>query len=164
MQGEEGNIVKVRINASGKRIIGYVELYAKDARTTHPRISDILNSAEPFLLIREEEDSSVDEGRFQAIPKDSLSYVEALDEPENPSWLRIEGTLRPITVELREPAATLRGELFVPTEDNWVTVLLDGLTFINLVNVEFVNSVERYEYLAISKSHAEEVVAFSQFL
>ena len=61
------------------------------------------------------------------------------------------------------PPATLRGELFVPTQDNWVTVLLEGLRrFINLVNVEFVNSVERYEYLAISKSHvvvAEDVVA-----
>jgi hypothetical protein len=163
MQSKEGNIVKLRINASGKRIIGFTELYARDPRTRHPRISDILNSAEPFLLIREEEDSSVDEGRFQAIPKDSLSYVEVLDEPENPSRLCIEGTLRPITVELREPPATLRGQLFVPSQDNWVTVLLDGLRpFINLVNVEFVNSVERYEYLAISKSDvvvAEDVVA-----
>ena len=153
MQGEEGNIVKLRINASGKRIIGHVERYVKDARTTHPRISDILNSAEPFLLIRKEEDSSVDEGGFQAIPKDSLSYVEALDEPENPSWLRNEGTLRTISLELREPVATMRGELWVPSEGKVSEVLNDSRRFISLLNVEFVNSVERYKYLAISKSH-----------
>jgi hypothetical protein len=153
MQSEEGNIVRLRINASGKRIIGFMELYARDPRTTHPRISDTLNSAEPFLLIREDEDSSVDKGGFQAIPKDSLSYVEALDEPENPSWLRDEGTLRTISLELREPVATLRGDLWVPSEGKVSEVLNDSRRFINLLNVEFVNSVERYKYLAISKSH-----------
>lgn len=153
MHSKENNVVKMRINASGKRIIGFVELYAKDPRTTHPRISDILNSAEPFLLIRDEEDSSADNGGFQAIPKDSLSYVEALDEPDNPSWLCNEGMLRTISLELREPVATVRGELWVPNEGNVSEVLNDSRRFINLLNVEFVNSVERYKYLAISKSH-----------
>ncbi|HXV62761.1 MAG TPA: hypothetical protein VEK15_18830 [Vicinamibacteria bacterium] len=146
-------IVKLRINASGKRIIGFVDLFAKDAGTTHPRISDILNNVEPFLLIREAEDSAGEERGFQAIPKDSLSYVEALDEPENPAWLCKAGDRRRITVELREPSATVKGDILVPTGSKLSEVLNDSRRFINVLSAEFVDSVERYRYLAVNKSH-----------
>jgi hypothetical protein len=156
MSADKRRFVKVRINATGKRLIGYVDLlaptYPVDRRTEHPRISDVLNGPDFFLLIQEEEEpSALENDDFRAIPKDALSYVEALDEPENPPALCLEGTLRKVTVELERPAMSLQGELFVPYDCKTSDVLNDPRRFISLRNVQFLDSVERYDYLAVAK-------------
>jgi len=142
--------VKVRINACGQRIIGYVHLPPGVTR-----MSDFLNSPEPYLMVRESETLSPD-GRepFRAVLKEAISYVQALEEPEPILSLRKDGAFRWVTAELKGLDATIDGELFVPAESDMPAVLNDGRRFINLRNVHFQRSVERYDYLAVSKRHA----------
>lgn len=156
MPADGQRFVKVRINASGKRIIGYVDLlaatYPVNRRPEHPRISDVLNGPDFFLLIQEDErPSALEDDDFLAIPKDALSYVEALDEPENPPSLCLEGTHRTVNVELEEPSMSLRGELFVPYDCKASDMLNDTRRFLSLRDVRFIDSVERYNYVAVAK-------------
>ena len=75
MASEDTRIVRVRINVSGKRLIGYVPLPPGE----FSRLSDVLNGSEPYILIRDEEAPSARQSR--AILKDAISYVEAVVEP-----------------------------------------------------------------------------------
>ena len=147
MQPEDNRIVKVRVNASGKRAIGYVDLPAE-----HQRISDILNGPEDYLMLRQEERPlPSDERGIVAIFNEAISYVEALEEPERSKSLRREGKFHPVTAELKEPAVTIQAELFVP-ENGTIRAVLNGpRRFINLRNVRFINSIEKYGYLAVGK-------------
>jgi hypothetical protein len=70
MTTEDTKIVRVRLNVSGKRLIGYVPLPPGE----FSRFSDVLNSAEPYILIRDQEQApEPGQGTSRAILKDSIS-------------------------------------------------------------------------------------------
>ncbi len=50
---EKNMIIKVRVNASGKRTIGYAHLLPE-----HHRISDILNGNDDYLVLQQEDRTS----------------------------------------------------------------------------------------------------------
>ena len=150
MGSEHTRVVRVRINASGKRLIGYVPLPPGE----FSRLSDVLNGAEPYILIRDQEAPSVPgKGQSRAILKDTISYVEVVVEPgfqrKSPK-----GVFEAVTLSLREPAVTVSGELFVPQPATVMDVINDSRRFINLRNVGFRNSVEAYGFLAVGKAQA----------
>jgi hypothetical protein len=113
-----------------------------------------LNSAEPYILIRDQEQApEPGKGTSRAILKDSISYVEALVEPgfqrQSP-----QGGFQSITLSLAEPAVTIEGELFVLRPGTVMDVFNDARRFINLRNVRFRDSVEAYGFLAVGKAQA----------
>ena len=140
-------VVKVRVNASGKRVIGYVDLSDQ-----YNRISDILNGPETsFLVHLEETPSDLKNNNYYIIQKDAISYVEALEEPQKQDYLRQEGSFQPVTVELIEPNVQMQAELFVLQEKNVFESLNDSRPFINLRHAHFVDSFEEYKFLAVGK-------------
>ena len=150
MTAEDTKVVRVRLNVSGKRLIGYVPLPPGE----FSRFSDTLNSSEPYILIRDREGPlESGTGLSRAVLKDSISYVEALAEPgfqrKSP-----QGAFRAVTLSLRDTAVTLVGELFVPQPGSTMDVFNDPRRFINLRNVRFLDSVEAYDFLAVGKAQA----------
>lgn len=147
---ENPRVVRVRVNASGLRIIGFVHLPDEVYRT-----SDVLNSAAPYLLVQDtDEPSPLEKGGFRAVLKDSISYVEALEEPSAPDGLRRAGMFTVIAVELRSPALRMEGVIFTPEGETPYEVVNDSRRFISLRNVQFHKSVERYDFLAVGKGAA----------
>ena len=149
MTAENTQIVRVRVNISGIRLIGFVSLPPPGEFS---RFSDVLNSAEPYILIREGSPESGD-GPSQAVLKDSITYVEALVEPDF-QRRSPQGTFETVAVSLKKPVVTLSGELFVPQHVTALDVFNDGRRFINLRNVEFRDSAEAYDFLAVGKAQA----------
>jgi len=151
MDSENIKVVKVRLNVSGLRLIGYVPLPPGE----FSRFSDVLNGSEPYILIRDEEvPPETGKGPSRVILKDSISYVEALAEPGF-QRLTPQGEFHAITLRLKEPAVTLEGELFVPQPGTVMDVFNDARRFINLRNVDFRDSVEAYDFLVVGKVHAQ---------
>ena len=144
----ESRIVKVRVDASGRRWVGYVEL-----AVGNDRISDDLNNAAPFLFGRSDEPSG-DIGEQWAVHKDAVSYVVALEEPARPASLRSRGKFHRVTVELVQPATTLVAELFVPSGSTAKAVLNASPRFINLRNVSFSDDPQVFEYLALGRNQS----------
>ena len=150
MTTEDTQIVRIRVNVSGIRLIGFVSLPPGE----FSRFSDVLNSAEPYILIRgEDEPREPGEHSSRAVLKDSITYVEALAEP---GFKRrsLQGAFQAVTVSLKKPATTLSGELFVSQDMTAIDVVNDGRRFINLRNVRFRDSVEAYDFLAVGKPQA----------
>ena len=153
MTGDDTKIVRVRLNVSGKRLIGYVPLPPGE----FSRFSDVLNGAAPYILIRDQAVPEPGTGASRAILKNSISYVEALAEPDFQRQSP-QGAFQPIALSLTEPTVTIEGELFVPQSGTVMDVLNDARRFINLRNVNFRDSVEAYGFLAVGKAQAHLIV------
>ena len=150
MAGEDKKVVRVRVNVSGKRFIGFVPLPPGE----FSRFSDVLNGAEPYLLLRDQEaPPELGTGLSQAVLKDAISYVETLVEPGFQRKAP-QGGFQAITLSLGERAVTLSGELFVPLPGTVTEVFNDSRRFMNLRNVGFPDSVEAYGFLAVGKAQA----------
>lgn len=141
-------MVKVRINASGKRVIGSVVL-----PEGFERISDVLNDQSNWLEVL-----PVDAGiskkvqGSQVMVKEAITYVEAIEEPRQHTSALHCGRFVPVVVEMKEPAPQqLVAELFVPYDETLFDVLSDGRKFVCMRNVHFPNFVERYPFLAVNK-------------
>ena len=129
---KKSRFVKVRVNASGRRIIGIIVV-----PPPHFRVSDYLNSHDDFLLVKQE--------------KAAISYLEALEEGEDSGSRPKSGAFHPVTITMKNHAGTIEGELFIPEGDSLVGTLNRIRRFVNLRKVEFVNSPERYDFLAVCK-------------
>jgi hypothetical protein len=141
--------VRLRINASGRRQIGSLDLSEQ-----YDRISDFLNSREPFLLLRQEFEGSAGAAQpFEAVLKDAITYVEALEE-ERTTVLSSppKGAFQQVILELAAPRAIIRANIFVPDGETIGSVLNDDRRFISLRSIEFEGSSESYNYLAVGKS------------
>jgi len=147
---KQKKIVKVRVNASGKRIIGIISV-----PPPHFRVSDYLNSHDEFLLVKQDKTDI-------ALLKDSISYIEALEEGDDTGSRPKNGSFHPVTVTLRNHAGTVEGELFVPDGSNLIGTLNRIRRFINLKKVHFVNSPERYAFLAIGKQEIIQIQEISR--
>ena len=132
--------VKVRVNASGKRLIGIVAI-----PPPHFRISDYLNSHQDFLRVRQEKLDLF-------IAKETISYLEALEEGSDSGSRPRSGSFRKVTVSLRSHAGTLRGEVFISEGADLASSLQKARRFINVRDVRFVDSPERYDFLALGKA------------
>ena len=146
MVDDTKRMVKVRLNASGTRLIGYVELLPHENR-----ISDRLNDSDSFFLLETPGSTDV-AAQCLAVFKNAVSYVEALEEPGRLHQRVDVGGFRWVTVELIRPKTTLMGQLFVPKGAQPTDGLNDPRRFINLKNVTFDNSSENYGYLALGKN------------
>jgi len=137
IQGKK--FIKVRVNASGKRIIGILAI-----PPPHFRVSDYLNSHDDFIRVKQEKSEII-------IAKDAISYLEALQEGEDTGSRPRSGDFHTVTVTLKNHAGTLEGEVFVPQESTLQASLNKLRRFVNLRDVHFVNSPERYGFLAVGK-------------
>ena len=160
MVADDSRILRVRVSASEKRLIGYVDLPAD----LSARFSDLLNGPEAYLVIRQKasDDATPDEGKAQAILKDSIRYIEALEEPTTQKR-SLPGMFHTVTAELKEPTVVVEGELFVADGSDIMDVINDPRRFISLRNVRVLDSVEKYLYLAVGKKQAH-FLQFSEFL
>lgn len=160
MVADGGRILRVRVSASGKRLIGYVDLPAD----VSARFSDLLNGPEAYIVIRQQasDDSTQDESKAQAILKDSIRYIEALEEPTTQKR-SLPGMFHTITAELKDPTVVVEGELFVADGSDVMDVVNDPRRFISLRNVRVLDSVEEYAYLAVGKKQAH-FLQFSEFI
>ena len=149
MSGQDLRVVKIRVrmNVSGKRIIGYVDLPA-----AYDRTSDMLSGPDLFILVRPEKNlAAVKADSFHIIQKEAISYVEALEEPKHSETSLLQGRFQPVIAELKEPTVHIKAEIFVPQGSSVLSVLNDKRSFINLCKVRFENSVEQYHYLGVGK-------------
>ncbi len=160
MDAADSRILRVRVSASEKRLIGYVDLPAD----LTARFSDLLNGPEAYIVIRRKasDDSTPDEGKAQAILKDSIRYIEALEEP-TVQKRALPGMFHTVTAELKEPTVVIEGELFVADGSDIMDVINDPRRFISLRNVRVLDSVQKYVYLAVGKKQAH-FLQFSEFL
>ena len=160
MVAGDSRILRVRVSASEKRLIGYVDLPAD----LSARFSDLLNGPEAYLVIRQQgsDDLTPDEGKAQAILKDSIRYIEALEEPTTQKR-SMPGMFHTVTAELKEPTVVVEGELFVADGSDVMDVVNDPRRFISLRNVRVLDSVEKYGYLAVGKKQAH-FIEFSEFI
>lgn len=143
----EPKFIKVRVNASGKRLIGIISI-----PPPHFRVSDYLNSHDDFLRIKQEKTEII-------VAKDAISYLEALEEGEDTGSRPRSGQFHKVTVTLKHQAGTLKGELFVP-EDSTLQISLNKVRrFVNLRGVKFVSSPEHYDFLAVGK---QEIIMFQE--
>jgi hypothetical protein len=131
--------VKVRVNASGRRIIGIVVI-----PPPHFRVSDYLNSHDDFLLVKQEKIDMV-------LEKAAISYLEALEEGEDTGSRPKSGSFHTVTITMKNHAGTIKGELFIAEGDTLVGTLNKIRRFVNLRKVEFISSPERYDFLAVGK-------------
>lgn len=131
--------VKVRVNASGRRIIGIIVV-----PPPHFRVSDYLNSHDDFLLVKQEKTDMV-------LEKAAISYLEALEEGEDTGSRPKSGSFHTVTITMKNHAGTIQGELFIAEGDTLVGTLNKTRRFVNLRKVEFVSSPERYDFLAVGK-------------
>jgi hypothetical protein len=160
MQEEEEvpHVVKLRINASGRRVIGFLDVAA-----AFDRVSDLLNSADPFLMVEPEVESHAGGGDDAvAILKDAVSYVEALEERHSTTLSSPPaGDYQSVLVELAIPPTVIRANIFVPEGQAFADVLNDERRFVSLRNVEVQGSVEIYSYLAVGKKQIVVLRALS---
>ena len=154
MTTEDTKFVRVRVNVSGKRLIGHVPLPPGE----FSRFSDVLNGSEPYMLIRDQQAVPREPGKgsSRAILKDAISYVEALAEPRFQRQAP-QGAFEKVALSLKEPAVTIEGELFVPQSGTVLGVLNDARRFINLRHVGFRDSAEAYRFLAVGKAQAHRI-------
>ncbi|MEK6777200.1 MAG: hypothetical protein AABY87_10000 [bacterium] len=139
--------IRVRMNVSGKRVIGYVDL-----PQSYDRTSDLLNGPDMFILVRPEKQSSENKGESsQIIQKGAISYLEALEEPKHAETALQQGRFQPVAAEFKEPTVLIKAEIFVPQGSSVLSVLNDERGFINLCKVRFESSVEQYSYIAVGK-------------
>ena len=106
------------------------------------RFSDPLNGPEAYIVIRQQasEDLTPDEGKIQAILKDPIRYIEALEEPTTQKR-SMPGMFHTVTAELKEPTVVVEGELFVTDGSDIMDVVNDPRRFISLRNVRVLDSV-----------------------
>jgi hypothetical protein len=148
MNETEKPLVKVRINASGRRLVGCLRLQEHTGRT-----SDLLNGPEPFLELLPDEYAMMGGGNgSHALAKRAISYVEALEEPGASSQPSRDGAFHPVVAELHQPETQVIAELYVPEGSSVLEVLNDPRPFVSLRNVHFNNFVERYDFLAVGKA------------
>lgn len=141
-------VVRVRINAWGKPILGIIEL-----PSGVERISDLLNSPAPCVRVFQGEPGT---GRNtqgeQVIFKSAINYLEAIEEPKLHTVAFSGGKFIPIIGELKGPdPKQLIAEMFVPYEETLFDVLNDPRQFVSMRNVHFPNFIERYDFLAVNK-------------
>ncbi len=147
--------IRVRMNVSGKRIIGYVDLPA-----AYDRTSDMLSGPDLFILVRPERNlSELKADSSHLIQKEAISYVEALEEPKHSETSLLQGRFQPVIAELKEPTVHIKAEIFVPQGSSVLSVLNDKRSFINLCKVHFENSVEQYNYLGVGKKQIIQLKA-----
>ena len=115
-------------------------------------------------MIRQQasEDLTPDEGKIQAILKDPIRYIEALEEPTTQKR-SMPGMFHTVTAELKEPTVVVEGELFVADGSDIMDVVNDPRRFISLRNVRVLDSVEKHLYLAVGKEQAH-FLQFSEFI
>lgn len=147
---EKQMTVKVRINASGKRLIGCVDL-----PEGMERVSDLLNAPNPCILLTA--NGIMPPGKkpdHQIVFKHAITYLEAIEEPKFHTTSHHGGCFHPVVGELLEPnSQQIIAEIFVPFGMSLFEVMNDSRNFISLRNVHFSNFVERYPFLAVGKKH-----------
>jgi hypothetical protein len=147
MDTQRKKFVKVRVNASGKRIIGILAI-----PPPHFRVSDYLNSHDDFLRVKQEKSEII-------VAKDAISYLEALEEGEDDGSRPRSGEFHVVTVTLKNHAGTLKGKVFVPRDGTLQASLNKVRRFVNLRDVRFVSSPEQYGFLAVGK---QEVIMIQE--
>jgi len=140
--------VRVRINASGKRLICSLKLPPETER-----VSDLLNAPAPCLQIYPATPSITHKTtEDQVLFKDSITYVETLEEPKSHTSILHCGQFVPVVGELREPELQqILAEIYIPYDFTLFDVLNDSRMFVSMRNVHFTNFMERYPFLAINK-------------
>ena len=115
----------------------------------------MLNGPEPFLLVSDDDPSLPDQAETpsKAVLKQSISYLEALEEPVN-HVERLNGSFQQIRIDLPDQCGIVQGELFVPEGRTVAAVLNATRGFISLRHVMMLDSVEEYAYLAVRRDAA----------
>jgi len=158
MQSSDGKSseksVKVRINVSGSRYVGYVRVLPPKTR-----ISDVLNEDKPFMTLWEVD--SVDPVSKDAkllINKKQVSYVQALEEFKRNYTGIHSGTF--VDVKIRAIDYLIAGKIFLPTHLlNTDRAELLTLTpfFLNVKDASVTGTHERYTFMAVSKNQIRSI-------
>ncbi len=149
--GEQGSSkrVKVRINATGSRYVGYVHVLPPKTR-----ISDVLNDEGDFITLVDVD--SVDPVAKEAqliINKKQISYIQTLEEfSRNYTGIHT-GSF--VGVKIRTIDAAIEGEIFLPTHlmnQERAALLTLHRFFLNVKNAAVIGSREKYAFLAVAKA------------
>ena len=118
----------------------------------HRRLSDVLNGETHTYLpiFNAQPRSAPDWGDAQTVVlTDAISWVEARTEPEYQGDQR-GGRFHTVVIDLKGPAVTVRGELFVGADSSVYQTLTNGNRFICLRNAKFLETGEETPFLAVS--------------
>lgn len=153
---ETGKSVRVRVNFTGKRFIGEVNL-----PTPESRITDILNDPSRFLyLANVQAMGSEGVGGTMALNKGGITFLQIIQEPGAPP-ITSEGQGYELHVEIVMTGMdnAVRGHIKIPMGTEATDIISDkGQDFLFLHGVEVVGTSETYPLLALSKRQINEVL------
>ncbi|HUJ79230.1 MAG TPA: hypothetical protein VLY45_02815 [Nitrospiria bacterium] len=139
--------VKVRVNLSGSRYVGYVSVYAPTLR-----VSDVLNDAKQFMTLSEVDSiDPVAKDISLVVNKSLIVYVQVIEEPKWTSHGGHTGDF--IRVKIRTRGHHIEGDIYVATDmvaEDRAELLNRTPHFLNVRNAEIIGTKERYDFLAIS--------------
>jgi len=139
--------VKVRINLSGARYVGYVRVDLPKVR-----MSDVLNEEHRFMTLSDVDSiDPVAKGASLVVNKSLIVYVQVIEEPKWISQGEHRGEFRSAKIRTRDHQ--IEGGIFLPAhmmaED--LAVLFNRTPhFLNVRNAEIIGTKERYDFLAVS--------------
>jgi len=157
VQEEEGSYkqVRVRINLSGSRYVGYVRVYPPKTR-----VSDVLNEEDSFMTLFDVDSvDPITEGAQLVIHKNRVSYIQAIEEFTR----KYNAKAHPgsfVEVKIRLYNADIGGTVFLPEKLmklNRSSILGVNPHFLNVKDVSIIGTNERYNFLAVSKNQIRSV-------
>ena len=147
--------VRVRINLSGSRYVGFVHVYPPKTR-----VSDVLNEEDPFMTLFEVDSvDPVTEGSQLVIHKNRVSYIQAIEEFVRKYNAKVHpGSF--IETKIRLDNYVIGGSVFLPDElkaRDRSELLKVNPYFLNVKDVSIIGTNERYNFLAVSKNQIRSI-------
>jgi hypothetical protein len=139
--------VKVHMNLSRTRYVGYVHVYPPKTR-----VSDVLNEGHIFMTLSDVDAiESVAKGASLVVNKILVSYVQVVEEFKR-HYLKVHSG-EFVQVKIRMVDYQIEGELFIPSHMRGMdraALLNRSPHFLNVRNCTVIGTRERYDFVAVS--------------
>lgn len=139
--------VKIHMNLSKSRYVGYVHLYPPKTR-----VSDVLNEGHIFMTLSDVDAiESVAKGSSLLVNKVLVSYVQIIEDYQR-TYLKVHsGDF--VRVKIRMVDYQIEGEVFIPTHmrgTDRAALLNRTPHFLNVRKGVVMGTRERYDFVAVS--------------
>jgi hypothetical protein len=139
--------VKVHMNLSRTRYIGYVHVYPPKTR-----VSDVLNEGHAFMTLSDVDAiESVAKGSSLLVNKMLISFVQVIEEFKR-QYLKVHsGDFMPVKIRMVD--YQVEGELFIPSHLRGMdraALVNRSPHFLNVRNCTVIGTREKYNFVAVS--------------
>ncbi len=147
--------VRVRVNLSGSRYVGYVRVYPPKTR-----VSDVLNEEDSFMSLFDVDSvDPITEGSQLVVHKRRVSYIQAIEEFTRKYNTKVHAGGF-VEVKIRLDDFVIGGTVFLPEglmKSDRSALLGVNPHFLNVKGVSVIGTNERYNFLAVSKNQIRSI-------